>query len=277
MPRYDRLRASICAMALLLASGANLAHAQRGRGRAEAVQPEPVVAERSTEAEPAETAMRYFEMATEEYRRGQYPEAAAHLEQALVLDPEAPVLLFNLGRVYELMHRYDDALNCFERLIAVTPEGDVEGRARSEEALARLRGARERARLAEEARAAEQGPTPATVTVRQAGVADEAFWGTLITGGVIALGAVGLGVTSLVLHDDLGRTPLSSEFTFDQYTSNRDLVRTLGLVADISGAVGAATIATALLLFGLRDTEHQVPVIVGASADGVQLNFRGTF
>ncbi len=221
--------------------------------------------------------MRYFEMATDEYRRGQYPEAAAHLEQALVLDPEAPVLLFNLGRVYELMHRYDDALNCFERLLAVTPEDDLDGRARSEEALARLRGARERARVAEEARAAQQVVPPATVTVRQAGVADEAFWGTLIAGGVIALGAVGLGVTTLLMHDDLGRTPLSSEFTFAQYSSNRDLVRTLGLIADISGAVGAATIATALLLFGLRDTEHEVPVIVGASTDGVQLNFRGTF
>ena len=273
MPRYDRLRASFCALALLLASSANAAHAQRGRARTEVA----VAAPTPTPEPPAESAMRYFEMATEEYRTGQYMEAAGHLEQALVLDPEAPVLLFNLGRVYELMNRYDDALNCFERLLAVTPEYDVDGRARTEEALARIRGARERARVAAEARAAEQVLAPATVTVRQAGVADDVFWGTLITGTVVALGAVSLGVTTLLMHDDLGRTPLSAEFTFEQYSSNRSLMQTLGLVADISGAVGAATIAAALLLFGLRDTEHEVPVIVGASADGVQLNFRGTF
>ena len=270
MPRYDRICAFSCALALLLASSASPASAQRARSRTEVAAPEPT-------PEPAESAMRYFEMATEEYRTGQYMEAAGHLEQALVLDPEAPVLLFNLGRVYELMNRYDDALNCFERLLAVTPEYDVDGRGRTEEALARIRGARERARVAAEARAAEQVLAPATVTVRQAGVADEAFWGTLITGTVIALGAVSLGVTTLLMHDDLGRTPLSGEFTYEQYSSNRSLVQTIGLVADISGAVGAATIAVALLLFGLRDTEHEVPVIVGASTDGVQLNFRGTF
>ena len=272
MPRYDRFRAFICALALLLASGASAANAQRGRSRTPVADPEP-----APEAAPTESAMRYFEMATEEYRTGQYMEAAAHLEQALVLDPEAPVLLFNLGRVYELMNRYDDALNCFERLLVVTPEGDVDGRARTEEAMARIRGARERARVAAEAHAAEQMTRPTTVTVRQAGVADEAFWGTLLTGGVIALGAVGLGVSTLLMHDELARSPLTNEFTYEQYASNRSLMQTLGLVADISGAVGAATIAGALLLFGLRDTAHEVPVTVGASTSGFQLNLRGTF
>ena len=275
MPRYDRFRAPISgAMALFLLSSAGAASAQRGRGRVDAP---PEERPATTETVPAETAMRYFEMATEEYRTGRYREAATHLEQALVLDPEAPVLLFNLGRVYELLNECSEALDCFERLLVVTPASDVDGRARTEEALARIRGARERARIAAEAQAAQQIVRPVTVTVRQSGVADEAFWGTLIAGGVISLGAVGLGVTTLLLREDLSRTPLSSEFSYDQYAGNRNTMQTLGLVTDISGAVGAATLATALLLFGLRDTEHEVPVIVGASADGLQLNLRGTF
>lgn len=272
MLRYDRFRACTSgALALLLLSQAGPVSAQRGRGRTE------VPAPAATQTEPTDSAMRYFEMATEEYRTGQYREAAAHLEQALVLDPEAPVLLFNLGRVYELLNQYDEALDCFQRLLVVTPDGDTSGRARTEEAMARIRGARERARVAGQADVAPQVVMPVTVLVRQPGVADEAFWGTLITGGVIALGAVVLGVTTLTLRDDLSRTPLSSEFSYDQYAGNRSTMQTLGLVTDISGAVGAATIATALLLFGLRDTTHEVPVIVGASTDGVQLNLRGTF
>ena len=223
-----------------------------------------------------ETAMHYFELATEEYRTGLYQEAAAHLEQALVLDPEAPILLFNLGRVYELMHRYDEAMNCFERLLAVTPleaEGD---RARTEEALARIRGARERALAEAAAQEAARG-APERITVRQRGVADEAFWGTFIVGGVVSLGAVALGVVSLLQNDALVSRRLSSDFPYEQYNMEKSSIQTFALIADIGGAVGAATLATALLLFGVRETEVEVPVSVEPSTSGLQLTFRGRF
>jgi tetratricopeptide (TPR) repeat protein len=225
-----------------------------------------------------ETAMHYFELATEEYRTGLYQEAAAHLEQALVLDPEAPILLFNLGRVYELMHRYDEAMNCFERLLAVTPleaEGD---RARTEEALARIRGARERALAEEERRRAEELAAPPVAPIRrQPGLADEAFWGTLVTGGVVSLAAIAIGTVTLLQRESLALRPISAMFQYDSYRRERETIQTLALVADVGGAVGAATIATALLLFGLRDTEVVMPVAVEPSSSGLQLTVRGTF
>ncbi len=222
--------------------------------------------------------MHYFELATEEYRTGLYQEAAAHLEQALVLDPEAPILLFNLGRVYELMHRYDEAMNCFERLLAVTPleaEGD---RARTEEALARIRGARERALAEEERRRAEELAAPPVAPIRrQPGLADEAFWGTLVTGGVVSLAAIAIGTVTLLQRESLALRPISAMFQYDSYRRERETIQTLALVADVGGAVGAATIATALLLFGLRDTEVVMPVAVEPSSSGLQLTVRGTF
>lgn len=220
--------------------------------------------------------MRYFELATEEYRLGRYPEAATHLEQALLLDPEAPILLFNLGRVYELMHRYDEAMNCFERLLAVTPAEAEGDRARTEEAIARIRGARERA-LAEAAAQQASRSAPERVIVRQRGVADEAFWGTFVTGGVLSLGAAALGVVSLLQNDALASRPLSATFPYEQYRMENDTIQTLALVADIGGAVGAATLATALLLFGVRESDVEVPVSVEPSTSGLQLTFRGRF
>ena len=55
--------------------------------------------------EPPADAMVLFESAREHYRAGRYEEAAEELERALVLDPSAPTLLFNLGRVYGLARR----------------------------------------------------------------------------------------------------------------------------------------------------------------------------
>lgn len=269
MLRYFRLCILACVVSTFTLLSVGGASAQRRSRTAPAEVPPPPPAE--------ESAMHYFELATEEYRTGLYMEAAAHLEQALVLDPEAPVLLFNLGRVYELMNRYDDAMSCFERLLAVTPQEATADRARTEEAIARIRGARERAQLAEAQRATEQAAEPPRVIVREHGVMDEAFWGVLIAGGVVTLGAVAVGVVSLVQRDSLGARPLTTMFTYDQYRMERESILTLGLVADITGAVGAATIAGALLLFGLREREIDLPVSVTPSTSGLQLNVQGVF
>ena len=271
MPRSVSLRLLGCiATALALVGFSASALAQR--------RPRTPPTEVEAEAPPtqADSAMRFFELATEEYRTGRYIEAATHLEQALILDPEEPVLLFNLGRVYELMNRHDDAMDCFQRLLAVTPEDAAEDRARTEEAIARIRGARERAIAAEVERAARNA-TPERVTVRQAGVADEAFWATMIAGAAVSLAAGAVGVVGLLQRESLAARPLSVMFPYEQYRLDREATLLLANVADITGAVGAATIATALLLFGLRESEVEVPVSVAPSSSGLQLIARGTF
>jgi tetratricopeptide (TPR) repeat protein len=207
--------------------------------------------------EPPSEAMQFFDQARVAYREGRYPDAAADLERALVLDPNAPALLFNLGRVYELMGRYDEAIDVYTRLQTVTPASEAEERARTEQILERLRGAREHAApppTIEVVGAIEQGPT----FVRERGVADGAFWGVLITGAVVTAGAAALGITALAMHGGLNDRVLGPDYTYDDYQAELSTAQTLGLVADIAGGVGAATILGALVLFGVRERVYEV-------------------
>jgi tetratricopeptide (TPR) repeat protein len=206
--------------------------------------------------------MQYFEHAREAYRAGRYPEAAEDLERALVLDPNAPALLFNLGRVYELMGRYDDSIEIYTRLRAFTPPDATAELARTDEILERLRGAREHAApppTVEIVGAIEQCPT----FVRERGVADEAFWGTLIAGGVVVIGAAIVGGLALSMHDGLSQRVLGSVddsghiYTYDDFSAELTNAQTLGLVADIGYGVGGATMVAALILFAVRERVYE--------------------
>lgn len=222
--------------------------------------------------EPPQEAMEFFERAREAYREGRYPDAAEDLERALVLDPNAPALLFNLGRVYELMGRYDDSIGVYMRLRAVTPTTETEELARTEQILERLRGAREHAApppSVETVGTLEQGPT----FVRERGVADVPFWATLIAGGVVVIGAAICGGLALSWHGSLtGRVLGENGYTHGNYLSDLSTAQTLGLVADVAGGVGGATIIAALLLFGLRERVYeQWPTAGGEASASVEL------
>lgn len=216
----------------------------------------PQTAQAQAQQPPTE-AMQFFERARDAYREGRYPDAAVDLERALVLDPNAPALLFNLGRVYELMGRYDDAITIYMRLRAVTPATETEELARTEQILERLRGAREHAApppTVEVVGTIEQGPT----FVRERGVADEAFWATFVTGAVITVGAAVCGVLALTMHADLRDRVLGVDgYSYQSYSDQLATAQLLGNVADIAGGVGGATIFAALLLFGLRENVYQ--------------------
>ena len=223
-------------------------------------------ADAQDQREPPAEAMQFFENAREAYREGRYPDAAADLERALVLDPNAPALLFNLGRVYELMGRYDDAISVYMRLRAVTPPTETEEIARTEQILERLHGAREHAApppTVETVGTIEQGPT----FVRERGVADVPFWATLIAGGAVVVGAAVVGGLALSMHGALRDRVLGADYTYESYEAELDTAQVLGGVADIAGALGGATIVGALLLFGLRERIYeQWPTADGGSA-----------
>lgn len=209
------------------------------------------------EREPPNEAMQFFERARESYREGRYPDAAEDLERALVLDPNAPALLFNLGRVYELMGRYDDSIGVYMRLRAVTPPTETEELARTEQILERLRGAREHAApppSVETVGTLEQGPT----FVRERGVADVPFWATLITGGVVVIGAAIVGGLALSMHSGLSQRVLGVDgYTHQSYLDELNTAQVMGGIADVGGGIGGATIIAALLLFGLRERVYE--------------------
>ncbi len=235
--------------------------------------------------EPPAEAMTYFEQAREAYRQGRYPDAATDLERALVLDPNAPALLFNLGRVYELMGRYDEAIDIYTRLQAITPVTEQAERGRTEQILERLRGAREHAApppSVETVGSIEQGPT----FVRERGVADVPCWATLGAGGAITIAAAILGGLALSSHADLASRVISVDYPYTQYDQDLNAARVLGGVADVMGGLGGATIIGALLLFGLRERVYEMwpegehaattPTLEWALSPG-GLALRGTF
>jgi len=232
----------------------------------------PVVAHAQAQEPPAE-AMTLFESARAHYRAGAYTEAAADLENALVLDPAAPTLLFNLGRVYELQHDYERSISAYRRLLAVTPLTQTEERARTQEAIARLSGAREHEPPPPEDDD-EQGPT----FVRERGVADVPFWITFASGGVLGLVAAGLGIGALVVHGQ------GDAFVFgvDGTAGDRDAIyaqaRDLGTAADVLGGIASATLIAAGLLFILREhTYEQWSASLSITPGTAGLVFRGVF
>jgi tetratricopeptide (TPR) repeat protein len=204
--------------------------------------------------EPPPEAMALFEQAREQYRLGQYEPAAENLERALVLDPSAPTLLFNLARVYELMSEFDRSISVYRRLLAVTPTEQTEERARTQSTIDRLEGAREhRVTPPPPTEEEERGPT----FVRERGVADLTFWGILGAGAGVTVAAVVCGISAMVLFDQGSSFTLmypGDEATRQSYFT--DAANT-GIATDVLGGIGAATILGAFLLFILRERTYE--------------------
>lgn len=207
--------------------------------------------------EPPPEAMTLFESAREHYRQGEYTQAATDLENALVLDPAAPTLLFNLARVYELQGDYERSLSAYRRLLAVTPVDQSEERDRTEQAIDRLQGAQEHQAppppAQETGSEADVGPT----FVRERGVADAAFWGTFIAGGLVGLAAIGCGIGAMQQHTFADGFVLGPDGSFADREAIYQQSRDLALAADVLGGVGTATLIAAGLLFLLREHTYE--------------------
>lgn len=205
------------------------------------------------EPAPPEEAVEFFDRARVAYGEGRYEEAAVELERALVLDPSAPTLLFNLARVYELLGRYDDSIDVLLRARASIPPDDAGEHERIEQTLERLRGAREHSApppSVEVVGQLVQGPT----FVHERGVADEAFWATLLSG-VVVIGVAGaLGGHALSVHDGLrGRVLHPDLYTYDDYQAELARSRALALASDVLMGVGGATVIASIFVFALRE------------------------
>src|SRR5262245_50290278 len=92
--------------------------------------PEPP--EDATEAE----AQRRYHNGRALYEAGRYSEAVVEIEAALALDPDEPVLLYNLALVHEKLGHYDEAIGALRRML----QGQIpdDERARAESAIRRL-------------------------------------------------------------------------------------------------------------------------------------------
>jgi len=64
----------------------------------------------------------YFSKGLLALEEGRLEEAAIEFEKALQLEPENPNILFQLGRTYNRLKEFDDAINNFEKALKINPQ-----------------------------------------------------------------------------------------------------------------------------------------------------------
>jgi len=237
----------------------------------------PAQAAAQTRHEPPPEALQFFRSGQDHYAHGRYHEAAVDLERALALDPGSPTLLYNLGRVYELLGDTDAAAGYYRSYLRMLPDGSEQERAEVEATITRLEGAAAHGEVAPPPHPGQGDGgqlRPAYVQVR--GVVDLPFWVTLGSGGGLLLGGGLLGVFALSAHGDATDIVLRTPDDAARRQNRLDQSQRRALSADILMGTGAAALIAAGLLYLLR--ERTVEVLPGATADGrgVSLNLRLT-
>lgn len=215
-------------------------------------------------AQVSHQAQQAYEQGRAHYQAGRYEEAAEALERAHAADPDAPVLIYNLARVYELLAQHERSLGHYRRYLGMlegTGPEVAEERARTEQAIARVEGAAERARIAEaqeqaaeEARLAEVEAEATRRALRASprGRADAVFYATLIAGGGLLVTGMVTGIMALRLDNESDDWVLPTDASWTEYRSQQDRARRLAIISDVTLVAGGAAGLTALLLYYIR-------------------------
>ncbi len=252
--------------AAAVCSSSGIAHAQggkSGRGSASsAASAEPSVSPANHAA-----AQVHFKKAKELYQSGAYHEAAAELEAALVLDPNAKELVFNLGVVDERLGRIDDSLTQFHKYqtLDLTPAE----RTRSDNYVRRLEGAKKA-----QAAAAPPPPVPVPVVVPPPvtpapvdttpppspshGRIDAATGTTFILGAVGLVGGAAFGVVALATRPHNYMTGTDGQ-TYQSYQDASDSYHRDATISTVALAVGGAALAVSAILFFARTNDDSPP------------------
>lgn len=226
----------------------------------------PTAALAQARREPPPEALRYFRSGQDHYQQGRYREAAEDLEQALALDPASATLLYNLGRVHELLGDAQEAVDYYRRYRDMLPPEATDEREQVESTITRLQGALLHGEIGQTTPDPTEAPAelrPAYVEVR--GVVDLPFWVTLgAGGGLTILGAV-LGGFALSAHSDATGLVLTTPDDAARRQSRLDRSRHMALGADLTLGIGAGALIAAGLLYLLRT--RTLEVLPGATAD----------
>jgi tetratricopeptide (TPR) repeat protein len=223
---------------------------------------------RATQVTPAPDAkaraLALYRESRDHYRDGRFAEAAALLERAYTIYPEA-VLLYNLGRAYEGLGKLTEAIDAYQRYLAAEPEaadrGAIERRVKT------LR--QQQARI----EAAKKTPPPPPPPPPR-GERREVSWVPWVIAGagvaVLAAG-IGVGVQARGRSDDAAAEPdaLLAEALHDDAT---DLATTANVLFAVGGAV---TLAGGI--WGIVDVATQPGPRVKLGVGTTRLTLSATF
>jgi tetratricopeptide (TPR) repeat protein len=200
--------------------------------------PAPALAQPSEEARTR--ALDLFDQAETAYLEGRIDDAIALLDEARTLQPDEPVLLYNLARAYEAAGRDVDALGAYEGYLAAEPGTPDRG------AIARRIDAL-RIAIAERERLAAENEQRRQREIAEARAGRDTPWPWVVLG----TGAAGLAAGVV-----LGSLSLLERQAAIDATSHADATAALGraetdaLAANVLFAAGGA-VALAGLIWGI--------------------------
>ncbi len=237
-------------------------------------------------AENVKAAGQHFQKARELYQSGSYREAVSELEVALVLDPTAKDLVYNLGVLSEKLNRINDSIKYFNRYLEM--DVDASERAKGEAFIKRLEGAKKEVptpppddpddeRIKSHKRVIDKStiaPPPANHGTLN---------GVLIVGTV--LGVAGIAVGSIMGAKALSDKPASGSVTspslpYNLLASQAQSAHTEAIVSDVAFGVGVAAALTTIFLYVatrprapiyLSESTPKLAPLVGANTGGVVL------
>ncbi|TXD38475.1 tetratricopeptide repeat protein [Lujinxingia vulgaris] len=190
------------------------------------------------------------------FRAGDYDKAIEFFEQAYALDP-VPNLLYNIGRCYEQMEQWDEAIAQYERFM-VAPDVESEARSHAMERVQSLREiqamqAREDGSTGDGAQ--DEGPDDVIATPQPA--PPNRTPGIITTAGGVAL--IGGGVVMGLMASGNAESITDPQLSYDDRLSARDSARTQALVADVFYASGIAVTALGIYLIVSADSVEDNP------------------
>jgi tetratricopeptide (TPR) repeat protein len=225
---------------LLLSAHATSARAQDPSGPAEHAP--------SSQASPE--AQDHYARGREYFRVGQYSEAIIELKAALALDPTSPNLAYNVAYTSELLGNIREAIDYYRKYLWGLPQSETEERQKTLATLRRLEG-----RLQAETSPPAKPQTAPRSESRSAGFgrADTWFWTTLGAGAALLVGGAVTGVLALDRQSQVRSFVVGRDGTLAQRSKKMDQASDFALATDILLPAGAIVVASAGLLFLLRE------------------------
>lgn len=219
------------------------------------------------QGEPPPEAVEFYRSGREHFEAGRYREAIDDLERALTLDPGSATLVYNVARVHELLGELDPAIEYYARYLRLLPASETEERARVEETIGRLRGARTQV----DGPITHQGPPPEVAAedeprwVTERGVVDTPFWVSAGASAVLLVAGTIAGVVALDRETLAEDFVVGSDGTIADRDDIADEADSLAVTADVLLLGGVAAGVTAALLYALRTrTVERFPEYEGA-------------
>ena len=90
------------------------------------------------------------------------------------------------------------------------------------------------------------------------GVADGAFWATLVAGAVVTAVAAGVAIGAVTVDQEVETWVFDSTHTEPDRQARADLAQSLAIAGDVLGSIGGATLVTAVVLFLARERTYEI-------------------